>query len=318
MSTTTKSQKESGYSKTSFSTAMYVYAGLVLLAWGIVPMLAKYVSLPGSTTAMVVNWSALVAVFIFMLVSGKLWQFKYLPKYWKQFTLIGMVWPLLYSISYFESIKQGSASLTTVLNYTWPLFAAFVLYKARGVLISAQAIVALVASVVILTVSISIDGTIQLTGLLPIILGIVAAATQGFFNIESSNEARYPTSLVWLMTFVGALVTAVGATAFTILSGENIALASIDFASLWPLVLIGAFSNGVGFWAFLKASKMSSVNDDGKSEQNFWLMMTFVPVVQVALLPIVGLEEIGNWRIIALIGICINFLVYRLWAYKSK
>jgi len=296
---------------------MYVYAGLVLLAWGIVPMLAKYVSLPGSTTAMVVNWSALVAVFFIMLVTRNLWQFKYLSRYWKQFTLVGMVWPLLYSIAYFESIKQGSASLTTLLNYTWPLFAALILLVVRKVYISRPAAIALIVSVIILALSISTDGTLQLNGWLPIVLGIVAAATQGFFNIEGQNEERYPSSLVWLMTFVGALVTAVGATAFTVLSGENITLASIDITSLWPLVLIGAFSNGIGFWAFLKASKLSS-SDGGEREQSFWLMMTFVPVVQVALLPIVGLEQIDNWRIIALIGICINFAVYQFWAHKVK
>lgn len=312
---TTKTNKESDYKTTHPKINMqYVYIFLVLIAWGIVPWLAKSVDLPGGTTAMIVNWSALVSVFVIMLFVGKLSQFAQLKFYWKQFVLLSFVWPLVYSIAFFDSIKQGSASLTTLLNYSWPLFAAMLLWI-RGVKVSLWAMFSLSMSVLILGVALYFDGTLVVASIPAVVLGLVAAFAQGFFNVEGENNERYPSDLTWLLTFVGALVTAVGATVYVQFTETSIDISALELSTVWPLIVIGAFSNGIGFWAFLKAIKMSETK---KQKINFWFGMMFVPVVQVALLPLVGIEEIGWWRVIALAGICINFLVYKYWEVNNS
>jgi len=308
-----QTKKESDYKTTLLNNMLYVYILVVLVSWGVVPLFAKSVNLPGGTTTMIVNWSALFAIFAIMAVFGKLWQFSRSDKFLR-FASISFVWPLMYSITYFGSIKTGSASLTTLLNYTWPLFAALFLYKMRSISVSKWAFVSMAFSVVVLGTMLILENNIVVS-FIPIALGITAAIAQAFFNIETESD-EYPSELAWLLTFIGALVTAVGSTVYVYIF-ETVDLSGLSFNMVWPLLLIGAVSNGLGFWAFLKAIKLSANNH---KKINFWFGMMLVPVVQVALVifPGFGIEEIGWPRVVALAVICLNFFIYKRWEINSS
>ena len=170
-----KSEKEGGYSY----VALLV---IVLVSWGIVPGFAKLGNLPGDVTTLWVNWVALGAVALLVTIQGK-WQL--LSDYhWKDYAMmsaLGVAWPLVYSIAYFQAVQVGGPALTTILNYTWPVFVlvfAFLINRAKITWASAAS-VALAATAVGITCFLEHSSSMVLA-LPAIALGLTAAATQGF------------------------------------------------------------------------------------------------------------------------------------------
>lgn len=309
-----KNQKEDGYLSRLFKWRG-TYILLTLVAWGIVPTFAKNVNLPGGTAAMIVNWTALVTVFGIMVVFRQSWQFSHLKQHGWNFVKIGLVWPFAYSIAYFYSIKLGNSSLTTVLNYTWPIFAIAWLMLRLKQWIPLSVMVPMEISVIVLGWSLQAEGALIGIGIGAVVVGLLAGFLQGVFNVESENTKLFPDNLVWLLTFVGALVTAVGSTMVTMVF-EPIPAGSLLFQDVWPLMVIGAFSNGVGFWSFVTAIKMS---DTPEKKRSFWFCMMFTPVVQVAWLLVPGLREtVGYARLMALPIIALNVFVFQLWNMRRK
>ena len=96
---------------------------IVLFSWGIVPGFAKLGGLPGDVTTFWVNWIALLAVAVFITLQGK-WGLvqQHSAQALGLMALIGIAWPLIYSVAYFQAVQEGGPALTTILNYTWPVF----------------------------------------------------------------------------------------------------------------------------------------------------------------------------------------------------
>lgn len=107
----------------------YRYIWLLLIAvtsWGVVPGFAKLGNLGGDITTFYVNWVAVFAVAAIITITGQ-WQKirNYTSKQYLIMVALGIAWPLVYSVAYFESVNVGGPALTTILNYSWPLFALF-------------------------------------------------------------------------------------------------------------------------------------------------------------------------------------------------
>jgi hypothetical protein len=62
-----------------------------------------------------------------------------------------------------------------------------------------------------------------------------------------------------------------------------------DPSTLFYLGFIGVLSNGVGFWAFLKANQTSSESEGSKTV--FLVLMCAIPLVQVVILPLFKVED---------------------------
>jgi drug/metabolite transporter (DMT)-like permease len=283
------------------------YSVLVVLMWGIVPAFAKLGSLSGGLTTMWVNWFAVLGVLVIMLVNGSINKVSRTQPYLK-LAVLGIIWPLIYSIAYFTCVEKGGAALTTITNYTWPLFYLILASVVGGKRFTKQCWVFVLMVVVAVAVSVFLEGTVRFV-LLATILGLVAAITQALYSYFSENIKVD----AWVVTLVVEIVTAVGATIYVLFRGETISWPS--WQTIGYLAFIGVFSNGIGFWAFLKASQTSAESESTKVV--FLAMMSFIPLIQVIILPILGVEIVSPARWFGVIMITLSLFWYRFYSRKT-
>lgn len=280
-----------------------VYSILVIVLWGIVPAFAKMGDLSGGLTTMYVNWFAVLGVLGIMFATGAVKEFKHSQPYFK-LGLVGLIWPLGYSIAYFTAIEKGSSSMTTITNYFWPVF-----YMLIATLFGKKSTKHGWAIVVIASLAVAIPTALQdniQIAIIPIALGLTAAMAQAIYSLASEGIKAN----AWLVTFVVELVTAIGSTIYVAVY-DSFVLPSIE--TLGYLAFIGFLANGIGFWAFLQASR-ESANEDRKTL--FLVLMCTTPMAQVVLLPLLGVEDVGIEKWIGVVLITGALLAYRL--YPSK
>jgi drug/metabolite transporter (DMT)-like permease len=140
----------------------------------------------------------------------------------------------------------------------------------------------------------------------PVVLGMVAAICQALFSLISEGLKEND----WLVTFVISAVTAVGSTIYV---GLFESFVWPDAMSLFCMAFIGILSNGIGFWAFLKASKVSNIENH---KTLFLVLMCSTPLAQVALLPVLGVESVSPEKWIGVVLITGALIAYRLYPAK--
>jgi drug/metabolite transporter (DMT)-like permease len=299
----TSKSSEDGYRAKTIP--YYIPLIIVFLAWGLVPSFAEKAGLDGQMTTLWVNWTALPAVAILITVLGKWHTFKqYSVKSYVAMGLLGLIWPLAYSIGYFGSVVNNGSAMTSILNNTWPIFylisAAVIcpyVLKGRKVLPSVIAIFTAVAGVLWV---LYIDSG-QTFSFAPVIfLGLFAAMTQGFYSAATDRWEYDP----WVMTFVIEAVTCIGVTVMVIYNGG---FSWPSWSALGYLSIVGAVSNGLGFWAFLSGSQVSGKL--GLQQKTTWLVgMCLIPFAQVLIALATGLtvKPIHWWGI----GIVVAALLF--------
>jgi drug/metabolite transporter (DMT)-like permease len=290
--------KEGGY--------YILYSLMVIVLWGLVPAFAKIGNLPGGLTTLYVNWFAVIGVFVIMLFTGRMNQFAK-PQPYKKLVFVGLVWPLTYSILYFTSINKGSASLTTIANYTWPILYFILASIFARKRFSGRNWVVVLLGILAVAIPILIGGNLKLL-VLPLVLAIAAALAQSVYSLLTEKYKED----AWLITFVVELVTAIGSTIYVLIF-EHFAIP--DLKTLGCLAFIGILSNGIGFWAFLKASQESALNTNHKT--TFLVLMCLTPLVQVVLLPILGVESVSPAKMIGVVLICIALVIHRISPHKD-
>lgn len=283
--------------------AIILMMATVVISWGVVPGLAKLGDLGGGATTFYVNWIAVLSLALIITAKGVWKKFAdYSSRDFMIMVLLGIAWPLVYSVAYFEGINQGGPALITILNYLWPaayMVAAFALTRRK---FSRGAVIAIGTAIAAVAVVQCLDASSVNLALVPVLLGLVAAGTQGFYSAASERWEYEPLT----MTFVVEVVTAVGVSFYVLVMQEPLKAAADQ---LFYLAIIGAISNGLGFWAFLAGNQMSGKMQGWKTP---WLIaMCLVPVVQVVFLPLVGIEVSQyNWIGVAVVATAL--LIYRL------
>src|SRR3989344_1974632 len=274
-------QGEPGYTK-YLLTILFV-----AVAWGVVPGLAQLGGLGGDVTTLYVNWIAVITLAVILTVR-KEWQVfrTYKLKDYRKLVGLGIVWPFIYSVTYFQSVKELGAGFTTVLNYTWPLFfilISMIVYKKDSEFLSKSAYKYIIP-VLLVMAAVPVymyDGTSFLFAW-PIVFGLVAAVTQAIFSFfsgekpkldregASKNLLSFSEYNPWTLTFIVEVVTAVLVTVVVALSG-NFVIPSLQ--TLGYLTLIGAVSNGIAFSYFVQGSALSAKMAEGKSYKRdpLWL-----------------------------------------------
>lgn len=279
------------------------YVALVIASWGIVPGLAKLGGLSGTMTTMWVNWIAVFAILAIMLQQGKL-QLLLQPHNWLKLIGWGLIWPLGYSLAYFTSVQLGCPSLTTITNYTWPAW--FLLIGAvLGRKFSRRSVLFVLAQVGVIAFLTWQEGSFVL--LLPLVLGLAAALAQGIYAFVSEDASEDP----WVVTLVVEIVTAVGATIWIALRQEPIVMPTLP---VWGgLFLLGAISNGIGFWAFLQANRLSS-----QSGEKVWclLLLSLVPFAQVVFAFLMGAETPSLLKVSMVLVSTALLILYRYGEHK--
>jgi len=281
-----------------------VYVLVVVVAWAVVPAFAKLGALPGGLTTAYVNWFAVFGLVVIMHANGSWLKLKE-PQPYAKMVVWGLVWPLVYSIAYFTTVDQGGASLATITNYTWPVFYLGLATMIFGRRFSRRSWMFTLLAVI--AVAVAMMGEASLTSV--VFIGLVAAASQALYSVltEGSKENA------WVVTFVVSVVTAIGATIYTVVMENWVWLS--DPSTLFYLGFIGVLSNGVGFWAFLKANQTSSESEGSKTV--FLVLMCTIPLVQVVILPLFKVETVTPERWLAVLLITGALFGYRVTAKGS-
>lgn len=314
-----KSGKEGSYGYLTLIGLLVV----VVTTFGFVPSLAKLGDLPGDLTTLYVNWFAVPAVAILIAIQnhgkvrGLLGLLGVEPANWQSFgefrtkdylnmVWIGAIWPLAYSIAYFGAVDKGGGGLTTILNYTWPVFSVvlgYLLFKKRQTWLSFLAVV-LASGAIAVTRLLENEGY---AGISPsnlrtaILLGLVAAACQGFYYTSGERWKYNP----WVMTLIIEIVTAVGASVVVFARGGFFVP---EASCIAYLAIIGVISNGIGFWAFL-AGRQKAKELSNRAE-GLWLTGNcLTPFAATILLPLIAKEEVRMLQWIGVSAVTASLLV---------
>lgn len=314
-----KSKKGDGYNY-SYLWLM----GLTIFCWGIVPSLAKLGGLTGDLTTLYVNWVAVLAVALLITLVGRSKALRKLDigEGWDDFKGyklqdylvmigIGMIWPLLYSFGYFYSINHGCPSLTTILNYNWPIFYIFFAYLLMGQKASRRSFSFIAFAVIAVALALFLGEGVKVSNLTAALgFGVLASMTQGLYSVLG-DKYRFK---AWPLTFVIEIVTAIGATIFVV-SRQNLVLPAIS--TLGCLAAIGVFGNAIGFWSFLAGSQIS--HDNGSTAKTTYMMgLCLTPLVAVVLMPVFGAEQINIYKLASAIAITVGLIIYRLTTRETK
>lgn len=284
--------------KDKYGTTIF-YSLIVVISWGLVPGLAKMGSLSTGLTTMYVNWFAVFCLGFLLIVKGRIKEFKK-PKPYGKYLLIGLLWPLAYSIAYFGAIDLGGACLTTITNYVWP--AIFLsIGSFWGKKFTGQSWFVVIIAISAVAIPILLEGSLILL-VFPIVLGLTAATAQACYSFITENVSEDPL----LITFIIEVVTALGATLYVMIL-EKFVVPNI--VTLGYLSIIGVISNGIGFWAFLKAGQVSNTE---RTKTLFLLLMCLTPIIQVVILPLLRVEEVTFERWVGVALIALALLLYRL------
>lgn len=322
-----KQSEEPGYKN-------YIFLMIVVIVlWGIVPGFAQLGGLPGDITTFYVNWVAVITLAIILTFKGMWRKFKtFKKKDYIKLTALGIVWPFIYSVAYFQSIKEVGAGFTTILNYTWPLFfilSSMVIYGKRSEFLSKSAYKYLLPILLAVgAVPVYMYGGATFMFSWAILFGLVAALTQGSFSFISGERTKDPKDDKfngwlsfseydpWMLTFVIEFVTAVLVTILIMFSGNFVIP---DTTTFMYLAILGAASNGIGFWAFVKGSGLSAKLAKGKEYKRdpLWLIgVSLVPISQILFLPLMNIE-VPKSTFWALALIAASLVLYRLFMNKE-
>jgi len=310
-------QKEDGYLPNLINHKLFgslpFCCVIVILMWGLVPALAKSADFSAGFTTFWVNVFSTVGVLIFMFLLGTWKEVRELKRAnGLRYAGVSVVWPLAYSLAFFSVIDMDTGSLATLLNYMWPLFALVLLWRSGKMRVPAAGAAAAVLAFFGVVITFLLEGEVKV--LLPAVaVGIFAPITQAYFNVETDDEKRYPH--LWLLTLIGALVTVVGSAIF-ILVAENGRFFDVELLDLLPLAIIGIGGNSLGFFAFVKASQLSSRSTEAKI--TYLLSMFLVPFAQLLALLTGGVEDISGYRWIGVAIVAVSLLGFKSWEHVTK
>lgn len=283
--------------------------------WGVVPAFAKKALEVVHDVYLVIFYVNLTAVLFLGLYITiiKKWR-SFLTYKWGHvpiMLLIGAIWPLSYSISYFHGINLTSPSMMTIINYTWPILLvplALLLLKEQ---ISKPKMIGVILGFLGVAVSYGYLTTIKffpgpsLRWLL--VLGLLAAFFQAFYatldekykkKLEKDRKSKKGGGIFDTISrvFIYEILTVAVITLIIAVTPSSHFTFPPWIPLIW-LVVIGVFGNGVGFVTFTRAMK-------GEKKTQAATIICFTPLVQLIILLLMGVESLPRiiWIIILISG----------------
>lgn len=283
----------------------------LFLFWAVVPTFAKLGNLNGIQKTFWINWFAIPPLLVLALITRKTRRYRRYPKLklksLPSIVLLGLVWPFIYSVAYFESVNQGSPALTTIIGRTNILVYApvliFLLKKKSG--FRPKDIVLMTVSVLAVAISLFKGVRWELVTTLSVILAFVSAFTTGIYIAlgEAWKDKYNPI----LLTLIIEVVTAIGASIWILLSKSFVIPTG---PTLWYLLFIGIFANGVAFWLYLEGLQRASRLKSSSHKVIFMIVQTGVlTFAQVLIVSLTGAEAITPAMWIG-IGILVSGMVW--------
>lgn len=295
------------------SKSYAIYLFFLLIFWAVVPAFSKLGNFDGLQKTFWINGFAIVALLIIFAFS-KLFAKRKIQRYVSlgsllKISVVGIIWPFLYSIFYFQSIYIGSPSLTTLIGRTSILFYAPILvyiFKKSGSL-TKRDVVLMIISVVAVIIAFTGKVNTEAIYLISVILAIGASIANGIYTAfaeiwKSKYDSLFFTLVVEFATFALSAIFTIWTKSLVIPTGKD----------LFYLAFIGIFSNGFAFWLFLKGFQVAAKM--GGSHKVIFLIaqssiLTFAQILVVWLL---GAETISMSTIAGVLVLCFGLLWYGL------
>lgn len=290
-----------------------IYLLGLLIFWAVVPAFSKLGNFNGLQKTFWINGFAVVALlFIFaftrLFTKQKIKRNISLGSLFK-IALVGVIWPFLYSIFYFQSIYIGSPSLTTLIGRTSILFYAPILvyvFKKSGSLTKRDLILMVIS---IIAVAVALIGKVNAEAiyLTSVILAIGASITNGIYTAfaeiwKSKYDSLFFTLVVEFITFLLSAIFTLWTKSLVIPTGKD----------LFYLAFIGIFSNGLAFWFFLKGFQIAA--NIGRSHKVMFLIAqsSVLTFAQIAVVWLLKAEAISTSTITGVFVLCLGLLWYGL------
>lgn len=303
----------------------YFCAVLTVIVWGVVPALAKKALEVVQDVYIVIFYVNLTAVLFFGLYITVIKKWRSFSTYkFKDILImlsIGAIWPLAYSIFYFEGINRTSPSMMTIINYTWPIFLVLLASVILKEQISKPKIIGVIFGFLGVALSYGYLAKIKFFpgfnwGLL-FFLGLSAAFFQALYvifdekykkKLEKDRKVKENGGIFDTVSrvFIYEILTVAVITLIIALVPSS----HFTFPPWTPLIMlvfIGGFSNGVGFVTFTRAMK-------GEKKTSAATIICFTPLVQLIILLWMGVESLP----IIIMGISGVLMVCGFWFTTKK
>ncbi|MEK7497703.1 MAG: DMT family transporter [Patescibacteria group bacterium] len=295
------------------STKYSLYLIGLLIFWAVVPAFSKLGNYNGLQKTFWINGFAVVVLLLIFWVK-RFFEKKVAENTISLFSLlkvslVGIVWPFLYSILYFQSIYLGSPSLTTLIGRVNILVYAPILviaFKKKEAL-SRRDIILMTVSVIAVGIALSSNLNSNSIYLISILMAFGATLASGIYTAIAEIWRSKYSSLFF--TLVIEFITFLFAAIFTFFTKSFIFPAGKD---LFYLAFIGIFSNALAFWFFLKGFQIATKL--GNSHKVIFLVFqsSILTFAQITVIWLLKAESISITTVLGAVVLSLGLLWYGL------
>ncbi|MEK7497637.1 MAG: DMT family transporter [Patescibacteria group bacterium] len=295
------------------ATKYLPYLLCLLLFWAVVPAFSKLGNFNGLQKTFWINGFAVVALLLFTGIT-KLFTKNKIQRKISLYSLlkiliIGIIWPFLYSIFYFESIYLGSPSLTTLIGKTSILIYApilvFILKKRKA--LAKRDLILMTLSVFAVGVALSKSINSNTIYFLAIAMAFGASIANGIYTAfaeiwRSKYNSLVFTLIIEFVTFFLSSLLVILTKSFVIPTGKD----------LFYLAFIGIFSNALAFWFFLKGFQIASKISNSHKVIFLVFQSSILTFAQIVVIWIFKAETVSVTTILGVVILSLGLLWYGL------
>jgi drug/metabolite transporter (DMT)-like permease len=281
-------------------------ATIVLFSFG--PIVAKLLSIQSQFLFITLSFSFTSIIFIFgLFFLQKLSLADVINKFKPSYLFFGLFGYFLYWQCFFQGLREfTSASGTTVLNYTWPIFTViftelffrtssktkrYRLVQAAGVSFGFLAVVVLATEGDL--------ASFQIPSFVGFLWGLGAGVSYGLFSAFSSSVKSEDQ-----LTFLTISVVTSLAAMLPFSYSELHLLSTLHFDDFALVAFLGFFIDGLGYMAWASANRQAKEKNIDIS--SIASLIFFLPIVSIAMLSMVlGEKELFHPYFIITIALLI-------------
>ncbi len=281
----------------------FVFAFLTIIFWSTVASAFKIAlnDLNILHLLLISNFTAILSVFIILIISGKLYKIlNYSILYHSRSLFLGFLNPYIYYIVLFKAYSLLPAQIAQPLNFTWPVVLTVMSILLLGQKISFKSILGLLTSFVGV-IFISAQGNLtsyKINNPLGIFLALISSVIWSLYwiyNIKDKRDEEVKIFFNFLCSGIYIIITCL------VLSDFKIMLTKGFYAAIY----IGLFEMGITFIFWLKALQLS------KSTDKIANLIYMTPFLSLILIHFILKEEIFITSIIGLILIVLGIIIQR-------
>ncbi len=281
----------------------------IWVLWGIVPGCAKLSNLPGDLLCLWVNWIAVFSLLLVVLITRQwhgLLQNKNNKPYnvtdYLKVSVLGLCWPFLYSLAFFSAIYESGPVFTTILSYSFPIFAllfGYIFFKKK---VSFKSYLGVLFAIFGISTGVYLGNNGGIIPAIPIIcMGLFAGMSQGLYISITSQWQKYNPLMI---TFVISVVTAISVTILVGISG-NFYIPSPK--SIFFAAVIGIFGNALGFLIYTYGNQLANRSS---KDRGIWLSgLCFILISQFMFSVFFGIDVFNPYYTISVVFITIGLII---------